>query len=54
VATKEEPSAGELTEIVSAMINGMGADCQVDVSFVTDIPALPSGKYRYTVSMLEE
>jgi len=28
----------------------MGADCQVDFEFPDDLPPLPSGKYRYTVS----
>ncbi|WP_223701282.1 phenylacetate--CoA ligase family protein [Sutcliffiella deserti] len=31
----------------------MGKQCQVDIEFTEDIPPLPSGKYRYTISKVE-
>ena len=54
VAMEQPPSDGETAEIVSAVSSRMGADCVVVVNFLTDIPALPSGKYRYTVCMLDD
>jgi phenylacetate-CoA ligase len=37
-------------EICSGVRKLFGADCQVDMEIVDEIPALPSGKYRYTIS----
>lgn len=32
----------------------LGADCRLDLELVGDIPPTPSGKYRYTVSMVAD
>jgi acyl-coenzyme A synthetase/AMP-(fatty) acid ligase len=32
----------------------MGHDCQLEVKLVNEIPKTPSGKYRYTISMIEQ
>lgn len=32
----------------------LGADCRLDLELVGDIPPAPSGKYRYTVSMVAD
>jgi phenylacetate-CoA ligase len=39
-------------EICSGVRRLFGTDCQVDMEIVDEIPALPSGKYRYTISEL--
>lgn len=37
-------------EICSGVRKLFGADCRIDLEIVDEIPALPSGKYRYTIS----
>ena len=44
------PTRSELQDIAAKARLVMGADCQVDFEFPDDLPPLPSGKYRYTVS----
>lgn len=37
-------------EICSGVRKLFGADCRIDLEILDEIPALPSGKYRYTIS----
>lgn len=52
VSTNGRPSKDELCEIASRSRLAMGNDCNVDFEFCDDLPALRSGKFRYTISEL--
>ncbi|MBU6398928.1 MAG: phenylacetate--CoA ligase family protein [Verrucomicrobia bacterium] len=45
-----EPAKSELEDITLRTRRVMGEDCRVDFEFAADLPPLPSGKYRYTIS----
>jgi phenylacetate-CoA ligase len=44
----------DLTDITSRTQLVMGKDCRVDFEFVDDIPASPSGKFRYILSEIHK
>jgi len=44
------PPKQELEEITARSRLAMGSDCAVDFEFCDEIPAPPSGKFRYTIS----
>ncbi len=50
--TAEPPATGSLDEIRRSFQRVMGGNCRVEFDFVDTIPPLPSGKYRYTVSLV--
>jgi phenylacetate-CoA ligase len=50
VSTNGKPPKEDLDEITNRCRLAMGADCRVDFEFVEELPALPSGKFRYTIS----
>jgi phenylacetate-CoA ligase len=52
IVTSATPPDGALEEIRSSLQRIMGSACQVAFEFVDAIPKLPSGKYRYTVSLV--
>ncbi len=52
MVTAAPPPEGALEEIRSSLQLVMGPACQVTFEFVEAIPKLPSGKYRYTVSLV--
>lgn len=54
VSSPEVAYADKLSEITSKMRLALGDTCAIEYSFEDDIPPTPSGKYRYTVSMLLE
>jgi phenylacetate-CoA ligase len=43
----------EWAEICSRARSVFGSECRIDLEIVDEIPALPSGKYRYTISEVE-
>ena len=43
----------EWEEICSRARSVFGSECRVDLEIVDEIPALPSGKYRYTISEVQ-
>jgi len=43
----------EWEQILSGVRAVFGAECRVDLEIVDEIPALPTGKYRYTISEVE-
>jgi hypothetical protein len=43
-----------LNDIIGKTQLVMGKDCLVNFEFVDDIPNTPSGKYRYTISEVNE
>ena len=45
-----KPPRHELDEIAARSRVVMGQDCKVDFEFVRELPCLPSGKFRYTIS----
>jgi phenylacetate-CoA ligase len=49
LANGSAPKA-ELDDITTRSRLAMGGDCHVDFEFSEEIPALPSGKFRYTIS----
>jgi phenylacetate-CoA ligase len=50
VSTNGKPCKEELDEIAGRSRLAMGNDCRVDFEFCDELPALPSGKFRYTIS----
>jgi phenylacetate-CoA ligase len=50
VTTNGKPSRAELDDIAARSRLAMGTDCKVDFEFVAELPALASGKFRYTIS----
>ncbi|HZT43003.1 MAG TPA: hypothetical protein VFA07_12620 [Chthonomonadaceae bacterium] len=48
-----EIAADSLEDIAGKIRLVMGKDCRVETELVADIPPLPSGKYRYTLSEIE-
>jgi phenylacetate-CoA ligase len=50
VSTNGNPPKEELDEIAGRSRLAMGNDCRVEFEFCDELPALPSGKFRYTVS----
>lgn len=50
VSTNGKPPKEELEEIASRSRLAMGDDCKVDFEFCEELPALRSGKFRYTIS----
>jgi phenylacetate-CoA ligase len=48
--TSGSPSGGDLEEIARDTRAVMGEACAVDFEFPDELPASPSGKYRYTIS----
>jgi len=52
LVTVSAPPEGALEHIRSSLQRVMGAACQVDFEFVDSIAPLPSGKYRYTMSLV--
>jgi phenylacetate-CoA ligase len=50
VSSNGKPSKEELDEIASRSRLAMGDDCKVDFEFCDELPALRSGKFRYTIS----
>lgn len=52
MVTAAPPPGGALEEIRSSLQRVTGSACQVTFEFVDAIPKLPSGKYRYTVSLV--
>ena len=45
--------AADMERVLRETQRVMGEECQVEVRFVAEIPPLPSGKHRFTVSRLE-
>ncbi|MDQ6852819.1 MAG: hypothetical protein M3046_03850, partial [Actinomycetota bacterium] len=43
----------EFEAIRAAVRKVLGADCRVDLEYVSDLPPSQSGKYRFTLSMLD-
>ena len=43
----------ELMELSRVIRLAMGEDCDVQYTFVEDIPRTPSGKYRYIISLVD-
>lgn len=52
--SESDPSANELDEIVDKTRAVMGSDCKVEFEWTADIPPSPSGKYRYTISEVQQ
>jgi phenylacetate-CoA ligase len=50
VSANGKPPKEELDEIAGRSRLAMGKDCRVDFEFCDELPALPSGKFRYTIS----
>lgn len=50
VSANGKPAKEELDEIAGKSRLAMGKDCRVDFEFCEELPALPSGKFRYTIS----
>jgi phenylacetate-CoA ligase len=50
VSTNGRPSKQELDDIAGRSRLAMGNDCRVDFEFCDELRALPSGKFRYTIS----
>jgi phenylacetate-CoA ligase len=50
VSSNGKPPEQELDEIASRSRLAMGDDCKVDFEFCDELPALRSGKFRYTIS----
>jgi len=50
VSRNGRPPERELDEIADRCRLAMGADCTVEFDFVEELTALPSGKFRYTIS----
>ncbi|MBQ0821977.1 phenylacetate--CoA ligase family protein [Microvirga terrae] len=50
--TTAAPTDHALDEIRNTLQRVMGKNCRIDFDFVDDIPASPSGKYRYTITHL--
>jgi phenylacetate-CoA ligase len=50
VSANGKPPKEELEEIAGRSRLAMGEDCRVDFEFCEELPALPSGKFRYTIS----
>jgi phenylacetate-CoA ligase len=50
VSMNGKPSEDELDEIANRSQLAMGKDCRVEFEFCEELPALPSGKFRYTIS----
>jgi phenylacetate-CoA ligase len=50
VSAEAKPGQAELDEIAGRARLAMGAECRVDFAFFEELPALPSGKFRYTIS----
>jgi phenylacetate-CoA ligase len=50
VSTNGQPPKEELDEIANRSRVAMGNDCRVDFDFCDELPPLPSGKFRYTIS----
>jgi len=50
VSTNGKPPQAELDEIAARSRLAMGEECRVDFEFCDELPPLPSGKFRYTVS----
>ena len=50
VSANGKPPREELDEIAGRSRLAMGEDCRVDFEFCDELPALPSGKFRYTIS----
>src|ERR1051326_611286 len=50
VSTNGKPPKEELDDIASRSRLAMGDDCKVDFEFYDELPALRSGKFRYTIS----
>ncbi len=50
VSANGGPPKEELEEIAGRSRLAMGTDCRVDFEFCEELPALPSGKFRYTIS----
>jgi phenylacetate-CoA ligase len=43
----------EFEAIRAAVRKVLGADCRVDLEYVSDLPPSQSGKYRFTLSILD-
>ena len=54
VSNGVEPTAEEREELAHIVHMVMGEDCRTDIELVEEIPNSESGKYRYTLSMLDE
>jgi phenylacetate-CoA ligase len=50
VSVNGKPPSEELEDIAGRSRLAMGKDCHVDFEFCDELPALPSGKFRYTIS----
>jgi phenylacetate-CoA ligase len=50
VSANGQPPKQELDEIAARSRLAMGADCKVEFEFLKELPPLPSGKFRYTIS----
>jgi phenylacetate-CoA ligase len=50
VSGQAEPAREELDEITARARLAMGPECRVDFAFLEELPPLPSGKFRYTIS----
>jgi len=52
VSTNGKPPAEELEEIAARSRLAMGNKCEVEFEFCDELPALRSGKFRYTISQV--
>ena len=50
ISANGRPPKKELDEIAARSRLAMGQECKVDFEFVEELPPLPSGKFRYTIS----
>ena len=50
VSAPYQPAQAELDEIAGRARLAMGSECRVDFAFLNELPSLPSGKFRYTIS----
>ena len=48
-----EPTADERKEVEHIVHMVMGEECRTDIELVDEIPNSESGKYRYTLSLLD-
>ena len=54
VSKKVEPTTEEREELAHIVRMAMGDDCRTEIELVDEIPTSESGKYRYTLSMLDQ
>ena len=54
VSNGVEPTAEEREELAHIVHMAMGEECRTEIELVDEIPNSESGKYRYTLSLLDE